>query len=1037
MKSTIVASWAHPNRRLTGVGIWIALFFGFPGYTCRAAEPKIEVFRTGRELIVQLESPDILSQTGPGLKAALKLIGPGGNKELTIDLDDPAVQGANWHSQPRGRTLVIDLATFGNLTALEIEVLGVFAPKLSLKKHFPEIPEAPVPSRFAGSPAYIEKGLGPERGAPGAVPVIVLPEAKYLRPVLINRPERSVSKSSITIPVVMSGEAPLRGAIALSRQTAAPDDPNRASLYLSYKKAIFTDGKLDRWHKFLVEVPIQEAWAQGHGDATVNLGTGIEVHITNEVGKPDWQGIRHNILGDDDSDLGQTAAASDDKGRIYWMAANGLVRFDPVTKTFQRAPGDFTINSLQKLCPGGDVMKGSPGWLSNGIYFVCTRGRIFLTVYGDLLAGPTGSDTPSRRIGGVFSVPQDWSDPNAFSADIRLHVGSWETATPALYRTPPPLGADVRKLGHTMVTEAGLLIQTAGGKYAEAGGPWRLDLDERGYTKAFGEVNGLTDTVSKDGRTTFLPTQEAKIKGIPQSSLVHVGTIWGRKLVGLFNPGELTIPRASIRQLLKSDGWDDSMLLPPKSKHAFRTYEGAPDGVLTIKYDVLEKMRNTPAAKGPLADSLAGGASLGPCYLVNAIPGKADQALAVCEYAAYPLVQLDFSKITERKAVIKTSVPPQSALPVRLGPYNSLWFHQGDEQWLYVIGYTGMTRILYSKAGKVLATPISDVFHTRMNPVPVDGHPRGGLKQYDRIFPVFGGRLLNSGAGRSGRGGTAFTTGLELFDPKHLGAPGSVDPVPSQTAASLSRCCGALATLQSRLVWNASDGRLRQEIFGSGRPSQVFVDELEASDKAFAPTNLDEKVFRFEITEPTGGLRDLFGFSLPRGVNGESLDSFLALSPCHRFLVILLSDGSIYTFHIAENRFIDGITLKTPTGDPVQLIGFRRPGETLLTAPDGQLYFLVAPFSPESGTVQFNRLVIDRSGQLAVEPHLEIAGANPDDWQDLPNSVRCFMPDLKNQDGSADFIIGWDSKDRTEAKPFVRVISDFIPPQGADPNLRR
>jgi len=1021
MKSNIVALPTCFHRV-----IGIAILLGCLVHTSIRAEDKIEVFRTGQELIVQLASPSLLRQSAPGLRASLKLTGPGGNKDLVIDLDDPAVHGANWFSQSGVRTLVVDLKSFGNPSSLGMEVRDASG-KLILEKQFPEIPEAPAPGRFASSSpsgtAYIEKG-----STKGAVPSIPLPQADALRPVLLRRPERSVTKSAITIPVVTTGEAPLRGAIAQSRQTAAPHDPTRASLYLSYKKAIFANGKLDRWQKFLVEVPIQESWGRGEGDATVDLGTGIEVHITNEVGKPDWQGIQHNILGDDDPDLGQTAAACDDEGRIYWMAANGLVRFDPATKKFQRAPGDFTTGSLQKLCPGGDVMKGSPGWLSGGVYFVCTRGRIYLTVYGDYLTGPTGSDTPSRRIGGVFSVPQDWSDPAAFTADIRLHVGSWETATPTLYRTPPPLGADVRKLGHTMVTEAGLLIQTAGGKYAEAGGPWRLDLDERGYTKAFGEVNSLADTLSKDGKTAFLPTREVTVNGVIKSSMVHVGTIWGRKLVGMFNPGELTIPRASIRQLLMSEGWDDSLLLPRTSKHAFRTYAGAPEGVVTVKYDVMKKLSQTPAAKGALADSINGGASLGPCYLVNAIPGKADQALAVCEYAAYPLVQLDFSQIAEKKAVIKTAFPPQSAIPVKLGPYDSLWVNQGDEQWLYITGYTGMTRILYSKAGKVLSATSSDVFNSRMNPVPVDGNPRGGLKQYDRIFPVFGGRLLNSGAGRSGRGGTAFTTGLELFDPKDLGAPGSPDPLPSQTAASLSRCCGALGTLQSRLVWNAGDGRLRQEIFGSARPSQVFVDELAAGDKAFAPTNLDEKVFRFEINEPTGGLRDLFGFSLPRGVNGESLDSFLALSPCHRFLVILLSDGSVYTYHIAENRFIDGITIQTPAGAPVQPIGFRRPGETLLTGPDGQIYFLVTPFGPQSPAVQFNRLVIDHSGQLAVEPHLEIVGADPDDWKDIPNSVRCFMPDLKNQDGSADFIIGWDSKDRTEAKPFVRVISDFIPP---------
>ncbi len=35
---------------------------------------------------------------------------------------------------------------------------------------------------------------------------------------------------------------------------------------------------------------------------------------------------------------------------------------------------------------------------------------------------------------------------------------------------------------------------------------------------------------------------------------------------------------------------------------------------------------------------------------------------------------------------------------------------------------------------------------------------------------------------------------------------------------------------------------------------------------------------------------------------------------------------------------------------------------------------------------------------------------------------------VKSKDGSIDFVIGWDSKDREQAKPFVRVIKDFIPP---------
>lgn len=54
-------------------------------------------------------------------------------------------------------------------------------------------------------------------------------------------------------------------------------------------------------------------------------------------------------------------------------------------------------------------------------------------------------------------------------------------------------------------------------------------------------------------------------------------------------------------------------------------------------------------------------------------------------------------------------------------------------------------------------------------------------------------------------------------------------------------------------------------------------------------------------------------------------------------------------------------------------------------------------------------------------------GRSQADCEDLDNCVRCFMPDLKKSDGSIDLIIGWDSKDRAQAKPSVRVLTDFIP----------
>jgi hypothetical protein len=997
------------------IAVWIFIAMAFCAPTI-AAEP-IEVFRTGDELIVRLDRFDLLRQANPGLSAELKLRGEGKEKVLAIDLSDAAVNG----------TLVIDLSKFGNCSGLSVTVKDAGGNSI-VAKTASTIVESPVKSGFpaaaTGPFAFIEPGTAMSAApADASAPKIPLPDVKQLRAVRIDPPKRSISKQDITFPVMTEGDAPLRGGWVLSRQTAAPKDPTKASLYISYKKAIYEGAKLTRWQRFLVEVPIQESWGKGQGDETVNLGNDVQVHVTSEVKEKDWRGVQRNILGEGDDDLGQTLSAMDDEGRIYFIAEYRVVRFDPHTKKFEIAP-PF---ELQNLCPGGAVMKGSPGWLSGNWTMVCGHGRVFIVDILDLKTGPNpGVDVPQRRIGGVFSIPQDWRDAQAFSADVRLHVGSWESAVPTLYKTGPTIGAaaDERKLGKPIVTEAGLLIMPAG--KGKAGGPWRLDLDEQGNNKAFGEVGSLADTVSKDGSVTFPPTQEAMLNGVSKTMLHLVGTGYGRRLVGPAGTDGLEIPRASIRQLLMSDGWNASMLHRPSSEDKFWTYAGAPEGTLTVKYEVVEKLKANPDAQGALADSLKGGPSLGPVFLVTPVPGVPEKAVGVSEYAIYPLATFDFSKLEEKRAVIKTALPTMAAVAVGVGPYDSGWVKQGDEQWLYVTGYTGMTKIKYSAGGKVLDVMKSDQFHKRLAAVPVDRHAREGLKQYDRIFPVFGGRLMDSGTGRSGRGGTPFSTGLELFDPQQLGEGATSGSVPSQTAAYMNRCCGALATLQSRLIWNAHDGSRRQEIFGTGKPNPVFVEELGAKDQALLPSNLDEKVFCYEVAE-NDGLRDLFGFSLPVSENGASGGSYLALSPCSRFLLVLTSDGTLYSYSIATKQFIDGVHLQTPDGVAVATIGFRRPGEHIITAPDGGQFFLTAPAGQDGTAVQFNRITVGNDGRVSIEPYLGIECASSADRQDLENCVRCFMPDLKNKDGSVDFVIGWDSKGREQAKPFVRVIKDFIP----------
>ncbi|MFO1045577.1 MAG: WD40 repeat domain-containing protein [Planctomycetaceae bacterium] len=997
-------------RLLFSVTLLFALFA--PSSLLQGAD-EIEAHRSNDELIIRLPRLDVLRHTNPKLTAELRVRHANGpEKTLAIDLSDPAIQG----------TIVVDVSRFGSVASASVVVRNLDGKQITARQ-FATVPETPVRSQIPMSPngSIADIQPGSAMTSHKSAPRIAMPDVVQLRTVRIPVAARTLKKDDITYPVIARGDSPLRCASFLvGRQTAAPNDPHAASLYVTYKKAIFVGEKLDRWFKFLVEVPIQKGWGEGQGDETFHLSSEVKIHVTNDVKEKDWSGRQRHILGEGDDDLGQTLSAVDDEGRIYFIAESRVVRFDPRRQRFECSPP----LGLQKLCPGGDTMKGSPGWLTGNLLMLCTRGRIFLVDILDYKTppNPPGVDVPQRRIGGLFSIPQDWSDAAAFVADTRLHVGTWETASPTLYKTPPVVGAatDERKLSMPMITEAGLLILPTGRK--SAGGPWRLDLDENGNNVAFGEVTSLNDTVSTDGKTRFQPTREATIHGVPRTMVHLVGTSFGRHLVGPAGLDGFEIPRASIRQLLMADGWDASMLLPATSRHAYRTYAGAPQGTVTVKYDVTNLLKSLPAAQGPLADSLNDGPSLGPVFLVNPIPGVADNAVAVSDYSGYPLCQLDFSDLTLKRTVFKTPVPAKSAVATGLGAYDSLWVSHGDERWLLITGYTGMTRIRYSKADKVLDSMTSDAFHTRMAPMAVDGHVRGGLKHYDRIFPVFGGRMLDSGTGRPGRGGTPFTTGIEVFNVSDIENLGKI---PSQTAAYLSRCCGALGTLQSRLVWNLHDGECRQEIFGSGQPSQVFVDDLDAKNKSLVPSNLNEKIFLYAFTEKQG-LHDLFGFALPLSEHGRSVASHLALSPCHQYLVVLTDDGTLYTCSIAQKQFVDGLKLRNVSGDAVTTMSFRRPGERIITAPGGQLFILTAPSSSDPVAVQFDRIDVSHSGQLSVIPHIRIQGNSLADCEDLDNCVRCFMPDLKRNDGTVDLVIGWDSKDRALARPSVRVITDFV-----------
>jgi hypothetical protein len=441
---------------------------------------------------------------------------------------------------------------------------------------------------------------------------------------------------------------------------------------------------------------------------------------------------------------------------------------------------------------------------------------------------------------------------------------------------------------------------------------------------------------------------------------------------------------------------------------------------LTVRFDITAKIKSEPQRYSTLARSLSGVAQ-GPNYAVIHVPGEADQAIGVCEYSYY-FSKLDFSRRATERKVFRRYLPLRSdgrktALPigVGLGPYNTTWIEHDDALWLYLTGYTGMGRLKYAEGGRPLAAFTSEVFHTRLTPQPIDGAPRGAVKDFLHILPAIDGCLIDVGRGRPGRGGGAYSAALELFHPSRLG--------PSQTAAWMNRCYG-LYTPVSRLVLSAIGKPTRQEIYvasGGIRPEYV----ADISDPTLRPKNQDPKIFAYEC-ESGGNLRDLCGFSLPPLSNGDAA-SHITFSPCRQFLVVLQGGGVLHTYSVAQQRFVDGIQLRTENDEPIRLLGFSRPSATLLTSPNGQIFFVAALQGEKSRSVNYFEVTVSRDGQLGIRPHLAVSWNGTGRVQDFDDIVRCFLPDMTKHDGSYDLVLG--GSQENGGQPTVRVIDDFIPPR--------
>ena len=389
-----------------------------------AAEPA--VFRNQDELIVQFGDLDRWRQKHPQLKATLRLIGAGGEKLLTVDLADRLMPEA----------IVVDLTGYGVCAGVALDVKDGEGRTIHAQQVRP-IPAVTLP---AGSPERAGAWAAIERGSQwrGPTPQTALPDVTRLRTATLVAAARSVTARAITYPVIADADLPALASangVLVSRQSFAPRDASKCSLYFSYRKALF-DGattRLKGYRKLLVEVPLQQAWLDRQGDEVITLPLdGFAIHTTEERERfgQRWNAPQgYNLLGESSTGLfqgGQTVD-TDDQGRIYISNVSdgaGIVRFNPQLGKFEPPPVNFHAE-CRKLLPADGEWKRS--WDTELAHIVCTRDRVYLVF--DRHYRTTTPNGKFETCSGVISLPQEsWDDAEAFRHDIRLHAACWPQA---------------------------------------------------------------------------------------------------------------------------------------------------------------------------------------------------------------------------------------------------------------------------------------------------------------------------------------------------------------------------------------------------------------------------------------------------------------------------------------------------------------------------------------------------------------------------------------------------------------------------------